>query len=203
MNARHEQTRGNTPAHSGAGQRQISRHTGRPGSEGECSGPRRTARTCPRTSPRPGVGSGVSDDNKTAEWNIYLDPLAARLVFESGAPITLVPLDATNDAPVTPDFMKTLEANQTSPESKFLYAALSTSSDSIAAGTYFFWDPLAAAVLADPSLVTLTDRMVDVMDAPGPDFGRTKPVGNGPHIQVATKPDDATFEQHLLDAWNS
>ena len=44
-----------------------------------------------------------------------------------------------------------------------------------------------------------TGALVDVMDAPGPDFGRTKPVGNGPHIMVATKPDDATFEQHAID----
>ena len=29
-------------------------------------------------------GSDVSDENTSAEWNIYLDPLAARLVFESG-----------------------------------------------------------------------------------------------------------------------
>ena len=148
-------------------------------------------------------GSGVSDENQTAEWNIYLDPLGARLVFESGAPITLVPLDATNDVPVTPAFMDTLEANQSTPESQFVYTALSGSSDSIAAGGYYFWDPLAAVVLSDPSLVTLTDRMVDVVDTPGAEFGRTKPVGNGPHILVATKPDGATFEQMLLDTWNS
>ena len=148
-------------------------------------------------------GSGVSDENNSAEWNIYLDPLAARLVFESGAPITLVPLDATNEVPVTPAFMDTLKANQNTPESAFIYKALSGSNDSIAAGGYFFWDPLAAAVLGDPSLVTLTERMVDVVDTPGADFGRTKPVGNGPHIQVATQPNGATFEQALLDAWNS
>ncbi len=148
-------------------------------------------------------GSGVSDENQTAEWNIYLDPLAARLVFESGAPITLVPLDATNDVPVTPAFTDTLEANQSTPEAQFIYTALSGSSESIASGGYYFWDPLAAVVLSDPSLVTLTERMVDVVDTPGAEFGRTKPVGNGPYILVATQPDGATFEQMLLDTWNS
>ncbi len=58
-------------------------------------------------------------------------------------------------------------------------------------------------MLGDPSLVTLTERMVDVVDTPGADFGRTKPVGNGPQILVATQPDGAAFEQALLDAWNS
>ncbi len=42
--------------------------------------------------------------NQTAEWNFYVDPQAALDVLEAGAPITLVPLDATNDAPFTPAF---------------------------------------------------------------------------------------------------
>lgn len=33
-------------------------------------------------------GSGISEENTTAEWNIFSDPYAARLAFESGAPIT-------------------------------------------------------------------------------------------------------------------
>jgi purine nucleosidase len=37
----------------------------------------------------------------TAEFNIYVDPQAARLVFESGIPITLVPLDCTHKALTT------------------------------------------------------------------------------------------------------
>ncbi len=32
--------------------------------------------------------------NHYAEWNIFLDPMAAKKVFEAGMPITLVPLDA-------------------------------------------------------------------------------------------------------------
>ncbi len=36
-----------------------------------------------------------------AEFNIYVDPQAARVVFESGAPITLIPLDCTHQALTT------------------------------------------------------------------------------------------------------
>ncbi|MCA3556377.1 nucleoside hydrolase [Aestuariivirga sp.] len=36
-----------------------------------------------------------------AEFNIYVDPHAARLVFESGIPITLIPLDCTHKALTT------------------------------------------------------------------------------------------------------
>ena len=36
-----------------------------------------------------------------AEFNIYVDPHAARLVFQSGIPITLIPLDCTHQALTT------------------------------------------------------------------------------------------------------
>jgi pyrimidine-specific ribonucleoside hydrolase len=148
-------------------------------------------------------GSFISEENTTAEWNIYGDPYAARLVFESGAPITLVALDATNEVPVTVEFMEKLEAAQDTPEAKFIYQALSANMGSIESGGYFFWDPLAAMVMADPEIVTLTTRTVAVVDVPGPEDGRTKPVGNGPQIQVATEPDAAAFEQIFLERLNS
>jgi pyrimidine-specific ribonucleoside hydrolase len=147
-------------------------------------------------------GSAVSDTNTTAEWNIYCDPPAARAVFESGAPITLIALDASNDVPLTMDFLDMLNANAKTDAAKFLATALTGSVDFIKSGGYFFWDPLAAAVMADPKLVTHTERNVTVVDMPGPDYGRTKPVGNGPRIDVVTKPDGKTFEQRLVDAWN-
>jgi inosine-uridine nucleoside N-ribohydrolase len=148
-------------------------------------------------------GSAVSDTNTSAEWNIYCDPPAARMVFESGVPITLIALDASNDLPITMDFLSKLEADQTTPEAKFMAMVLKNSTGFIQSGGYYFWDPLAAAVLADPSLVTLTQRDVTVIDIPGADYGRTQPVGNGPRIMVATKPNGDVFEQRLLDTWNS
>lgn len=149
-------------------------------------------------------GSGVTEENTTAEWNIYCDPHAARLVFESGAPITLVPLDATNDTPVTPEFVEAFAAAQQTPEAEFVYNnVLVGSAESIEAGWYYFWDPLAAAVLADESLVTLESRDVTVVDTPGADYGRTKPVGNGPEIQVATAADAAAFEEFFITILNS
>jgi inosine-uridine nucleoside N-ribohydrolase len=149
-------------------------------------------------------GSMVSDENTAAEWNIYCDPHAARLVFESGAPITLVPLDATNEVPVTPEFVAKLDSAKATPEAEFVAALLANNVESIAAGGYYFWDPLAAAVMSDPSLVTLTPRDVTVIDTPGaPDDGRTKPVANGSEVLVATAPDGDALEAALIAAWNA
>jgi len=50
------------------------------------------------------MGGGFFEGGNTtpaAEFNIYVDPHAARLVFESGVPITLIPLDCTHQALTT------------------------------------------------------------------------------------------------------
>ena len=149
-------------------------------------------------------GSFVSEENTAAEWNIYCDPHGARLTFESGAPITLVPLDATNEVPVTPEFVAQLEAGKATPEAEFVASLLANNAESIASGSYYFWDPLAAVVMSDPNLVTLTPRDVTVIDIPGaPDDGRTKPVANGSEILVATAPDGDALEASLIAGWNS
>ncbi len=79
-------------------------------------------------------GSHVSDANTTAEWNIFSDPHAAKLTFDSGAPITLVPLDATNEVPVTPEFVERLEAEKASPAAEFVAALLANNMESIECG---------------------------------------------------------------------
>ncbi len=50
-----------------------------------------------------GGGHAFGNITPTAEWNIYVDPEAARIVMQSGIPIRLVPLDATHAAYTTYD----------------------------------------------------------------------------------------------------
>lgn len=45
--------------------------------------------------------SGYGNDTPAAEYNIYADPEAARIVFDSGIPITMVGLDCTHKALLT------------------------------------------------------------------------------------------------------
>lgn len=50
------------------------------------------------------MGGGFFEGGNTtpaAEFNIYVDPQAARLVFEAGTPLTLIPLDCTHQALTT------------------------------------------------------------------------------------------------------
>ena len=59
-------------------------------------------------------GTLIRSNNTFAEYNIYLDPEAAQVVFSSGIPITLVPLDATRFVPMNDDFYFTLSKFQNS-----------------------------------------------------------------------------------------
>lgn len=144
-------------------------------------------------------------DNQTADWNIYVDPHAAALVFESGAPLTLIPLDATNHVPVTDSFVKRIKNNRQTPEAMFVFDLLTKTEyhDFIRMGGYFFWDPLAAAILTENSLGTFETKALIVVEEEGNNCGRTQVSGNGASIRVAVNADGERFEQLFLDTLNA
>ena len=145
---------------------------------------------------------GADTDNRVAEWNIYVDPHAAAVVMLSGAPVTLVSLDATNHAPLTMDFYRRLEADRTTPEADFVYQVLTQMQDFINSGGYYFWDPLAAAVAIDESLVTVQPQALKVIEEEGPESGRTLAAKDGTTVRVCTAADGAGFEELFLDTLN-
>ncbi|SMO52059.1 nucleoside hydrolase [Paracoccus laeviglucosivorans] len=53
----------------------------------------------------------VGNITPAAEFNIYVDPEAAKLVFASGAPLTVVPLDVTHKALTNRDWIETMRAS--------------------------------------------------------------------------------------------
>jgi purine nucleosidase len=58
-----------------------------------------------------------------AEFNIYVDPPAAKIVFESGLPITLVPLDVTHQVFLTPLWIEEQVSPLHTPFSDFVIKA--------------------------------------------------------------------------------
>jgi len=146
--------------------------------------------------------SGVSIQNQYAEWNIYIDPVAANIVFNSGIPIILVSLDATDDVPVTRSFYKTLDKNRNTPSANQAYKLLTANLDFINSGGLQFWDPLAAAVFTDQSIVSLEEMQLVVVTDEGSESGRTKPDSSGARIKVAMSADRNKFEQVFLTILN-
>jgi inosine-uridine nucleoside N-ribohydrolase len=148
------------------------------------------------------VPGNVGNNHSTVEWNIYIDPHAASLVFQSGVPMTLIPLDATNHVPVTEDFVKRLKDNHGTHEATFVFDVLTQYRDFIRSGGYSFWDPLAAAILTDNSLATFETKPLSVIEE-GDDSGRTQAGAGGALIRVAINADGERFQQLFLDTLNA
>jgi len=132
-----------------------------------------------------------SDHDSSAEWNFYNHPIAAKYVFESGIPITIVPLDITNKAPFTRDFLDALrEQAKTSETSKLFYDAWMIIAPSLERAnadyfhTYFFWDTLTAAVAIEPSLVKSSVKKLTVISE-GESQGKTLVTEDGDDVTVA------------------
>jgi pyrimidine-specific ribonucleoside hydrolase len=140
--------------------------------------------------------------NQVAEWNIYIDPLAAQTVFESGAPLTLVPLDATNQVPLDMDFYRLLRDNRGTAEADFVYQLLQNRMGDLASGMIWFWDPLAAGLLADESLGYVREGRVKIYPAPGSSSGLTRLHESGVPMRYAVSADRRRFELEFLRALN-
>lgn len=125
-----------------------------------------------------------SSTNQVAEWNIYTDPTAASIVFASGIPITLVPLDATNQVPMTREFYDTLSlASQ--PGLQLTYELLKDIVDQFGLDLFlkhfYLWDPLAAMICLHPTLA-ITEKMALMVDLK---TAQIKPTVDGSFVDVA------------------
>jgi pyrimidine-specific ribonucleoside hydrolase len=130
-----------------------------------------------------------------AEWNVYADPTAADIVFRSGVPITLVPLDATNHVPLNTAFVAALEADHAAAPADIVYELLNK--HGVAPGEYF-WDPLASVVVVDDSVASFETMELRVATAEGPDSGWISRAADGTSIRVATGADAKAFEARFL-----
>ena len=110
--------------------------------------------------------------NTKAEWNFYIDPVAARTVFLSGIPIGLVPLDATNKVPLTTEFIQRVKALPASPLQAFAARTFDRVKSSVSTGEYYHWDPLAAVVADDPGVCSdLRRNKLIIAAQSGNDYG--------------------------------
>jgi inosine-uridine nucleoside N-ribohydrolase len=99
-----------------------------------------------------GVPGNVSP---VAEFNIFVDPHAADVVFRARLPITLVPLDVTTRVRLTRDFLRHACANSAPRLLSAIHDLTRQPLHSRGEGMALH-DPLAVAVAIDPSLVTCT-----------------------------------------------
>lgn len=125
------------------------------------------------------MGGGFFEGGNTtpaAEFNVFVDPHAAHVVFNSGIPIVMMPLDVTHKALTTPDRLDR-------------FAQLGTSAGDAVAGMLGFYDrwdmekyglpggplhdPTVIAYLLQPDLFQGRNVSVEIDIAPGPTLGMT------------------------------
>jgi inosine-uridine nucleoside N-ribohydrolase len=145
-------------------------------------------------------GGVFHTSNSTAEWNIFIDPLAARVVFRSGVPIRLIALDATNKVHIGPEFLREFKSKARSPLGRVVAQVLEADRETINAGIFYAWDPLAAAALLHPSIVKTAEMHIDIrQDAP--QEGRTMATAGEPNAKVGIDADAVAFRALFLDSF--
>src|SRR6185436_18695211 len=110
-----------------------------------------------------------------AEFNIFVDPHAAHIVFHAGIPITLIPLDVTHKCLLKQEHVDRLMKID-SPISSFIRDVMQTylqaSYEKGFEGSALH-DPLTIATIIAPQLLTLKDYYVDVDISDGVSMGKT------------------------------
>ncbi len=148
-----------------------------------------------------GDGGYFKTDNTTAEWNFFVDPAAARIVFDSGVKLSLIGLDATNKVPIDSAFLHGFQSQARTPLAQFVSQVLETDRKIIEQNIYYAWDPLAAAALVDARVITMRSCAIEVEQAP-PEAGRTRNIpGRRPNARVAFDADAEAFKRMFLRAF--
>jgi inosine-uridine nucleoside N-ribohydrolase len=113
------------------------------------------------------MGGSLSGGNITpaAEFNLYVDPEAARIVFDADIPLTMVGLDVTRKCRVTEQHIEQLEAAN-NPVSQAAGKILRATYERMRHGGEVtdieLHDALTVASLIDPGVITRKDYYVEV-----------------------------------------
>jgi len=131
------------------------------------------------------MGGSLSGGNITpaAEFNFYVDPEAARVVFDSGVPILMVGLDVTHKVLLRESHVRTLEAAQnpvSQAAAKIMHATFGRIAKTNDETVVAMHDPLTIASLIDPSVVTLRDYYVQIETAGELTAGQSIGYSHGP-----------------------
>ena len=150
------------------------------------------------------MGGSLTRGNKgvMAEFNIYVDPDAAKIVFGAGVPLTVLPLDVGLKALVMPeDSEKLLCMGRVGVMAHDLFKKYRGGSFNTGLKMY---DPTAVAALLEPSLFTFVETFGDVETTGELTNGCTVfdlkgYLGKPANLRVATDVDSDGFRKWFLD----
>jgi purine nucleosidase/pyrimidine-specific ribonucleoside hydrolase len=158
------------------------------------------------------MGGSIAEGNVTpaAEFNIWADPEAADAVFRSGLDVTMIGLDVTHQALLTPSHTERLRA---AGDTGRMVAELVDFFAQFHKKTYGFdgapiHDAVAVAQVVDPALVETVERNVEIEMVSDLCRGRTvvdlwRRTGNEPNANVGIGIDAEAFLELLVTRLSS
>jgi len=145
------------------------------------------------------MGGGIKYGNvpgKLVEYNIALDPEAAKIIFKSKIPACIVGIDATRNVPAGKDLKKMIERVKTKNKlSKIIKdVIIKNKSDFI-----YFYDPLLSSIVIDSSIIKKAQEYILDLILKGKERGRTRSqkTQNG-NIQAITEVNPNSFYKLLF-----
>ena len=142
----------------------------------------------------------LGNTTPAAEFNIYVDPEAADIVFKSGVKLTMMPLELTNTALANMQIIERMEAIGNKAGKLFgdimSFTFKSQAVNGLEAGPVH--DVTAVAYLIDPSMYEIVPTYCEIDTNKGPGYGRTCCDFNNrfhkePNVDVGTKIDLERF----------
>ncbi len=140
------------------------------------------------------------------DWNLFVDPYAADVVFRSGVPLALVPLDVTDTySPqsilVSRDFVNRLEAKAYGRESRLMvHFAKNWFLLDPGMSDRPLWDAPVAAIAIDPTICTDWRDLSIYIALESDEFPGKTTINEGgqPNARVCLAGDQAAFEATYL-----
>jgi purine nucleosidase len=123
------------------------------------------------------------------------------MVFESGLPITLVPLDVTHQVFLTSQMMEERVKPINNPFSQFVIEATGydfTTHNFREKELIYLHDPLAVGVIIDPDLVSKERLSLHVETQEGQYYGKTSEVSGNKKAEVCLEVDAKKFLELFL-----
>jgi purine nucleosidase len=155
--------------------------------------------------PAGNIDTGIAPGaNPNAEWNVYWDPKSAQDVLASGIPVTMFPLNVTNDVTLSTDIIRQYFLPKSGD---FPSLSLATQMYALVAfeNGFCFWDTAATAYLGNPELYSFERAIVTVNTSPDPELQGTLSVEFIPpesmittSINVATKINVEGFYEYYV-----
>lgn len=146
-------------------------------------------------------GRSMGFKNRVSEYNIFLDAKAAQNVFDSGVPITLIPIDTMEQVPAGP-FYSQLTNDRKTPAANFVYEILKPTVQNKKRTREYLWDPVAAVLITNPDIATYRDLKLMINLKKGPEYARLIMNKRGMPIQVAVQVNAEDFYDIFLSTLN-